>query len=37
MSSEELNGKIVTGIFNDDSFPEYTAKYQEIIERAEVK
>ncbi len=33
MSSEELAGKIVTGLFNDEQFPEYTAEYDALIER----
>ena len=37
MTPEQLQGKIVTGIFNDDRFPEYTERYQQIIEKAEVK
>ena len=34
MSPEELQGKIVTGIFRDERFPEYTEEYDKIIERA---
>ena len=34
MSKEELQGKIITGIFNDEQYPEYTDEYEKIIERA---
>ncbi len=32
MTEEELNGKIVTGIFCEKEKPEYTEKYQKIID-----
>ena len=34
MSPEELKGKIITGIFNDEQYPEYTDEYEKIIEKA---
>jgi len=37
MKKEELVGKVVTGIFNDEEYPEYTEKYQELIDKFEVK
>ena len=33
MSAEELEGKIVTGIFVDSPAPEYTEEYQKIIDK----
>ncbi|MBQ6654056.1 MAG: 2-oxoacid:ferredoxin oxidoreductase subunit beta [Erysipelotrichaceae bacterium] len=37
MNEEDIKGKIITGIFNDDDFPEYTEEYQKIIDRVRVK
>jgi len=35
MTEEELEGKIVTGIFVNRDKPEYTAQYQKLIERVQ--
>jgi 2-oxoglutarate ferredoxin oxidoreductase subunit beta len=37
MTAEELNGKVVTGIFVDKELPEYTANYQKLIEQLQGK
>ena len=34
MSEEELQGKIITGIFKNEQSPEYTDEYRKIIKRA---